>query len=270
MIKAAHQAGCSAVKFQLFKIESLFTQEIIAAKPELKKRIDWELPKSYLPELSKITHDLGMEFCCTPFYLHAVEELSQYVDFLKIASYELLWHDLFKKCAETGLPLVFSTGMSTYEEIVGAIGSMDGLPVSDVTVLRCTSSYPTPFIEANLQSIETLQVHLLKDFPALNPRVGWSDHTVTPGVIYSAVFRYGAEFVEFHIDLDGQGEEFNSGHCWLPSNIGPVIKNVQEGLVAEGSGDISPIDAELIERDWRADPGDGLRPLQNMRNSFHG
>ena len=50
-------------------------------------------------------------------------------------------------------------------------------------------------------------------------KIGYSDHTTSPAVIYRAVHKYDLKEIEFHIDLDGKGEEFKSGHCWLPNQI---------------------------------------------------
>ncbi len=61
------------------------------------------------------------QFSCTPFYLEAVEELRPYVDFYKVASYELLVTPLLEACAQTGKPIVLSTGMATMEEIRKAV-----------------------------------------------------------------------------------------------------------------------------------------------------
>ena len=116
-IEKASVCGCSSVKFQLFKIEKLFSKEILSKSKKHQDRKKWELPLEYVPKLSKYCHDLGMNFSCTPFYIEAVKELEPYVDFYKIASYELLWKDLFVECVKTGKPLVFSTGMSTIAEI---------------------------------------------------------------------------------------------------------------------------------------------------------
>ena len=59
----------------------------------------------------------------------------------------------------------------------------------------------------------------------MNIQIGWSDHTVSPGVIYRAVHKFRANIIEFHLDLDGQGEEYTSGHCWLPEDIKIVINS---------------------------------------------
>jgi len=71
--------------------------------------------------------------------------------------------------------------------------------------------------------------------------------------------------VEFHLDLDGTGDEFKTGHCWLPDAIARVIAEVRDGLRADGNGIKAPMPAEIGDRDWRADPSDGLRPFKKLR-----
>ncbi len=260
-IDQAAKIGCDAVKFQLFKIQDLFAPNILDASPEHRRRKDWELPLWYLPELARVAREVGLEFGCTPFYLEAVEELEEYVDFYKIASYELLWDDLLIACGLTGKPVVLSTGMATLEETRHAVKVLQGVGCPAMTLLHCVSSYPVPLDDCNLAAIDTLQ----REFSC---RSGWSDHSVSPAVIYRAVHKWRASMVEFHMDLDGQGEEYSMGHCWLPEEIQPVIEAVNQGFQADGQGIKAPAASELPERAWRTDPQDGLRPLKDIRTSW--
>ena len=253
--------GCDAVKFQLFKTEMLFSKEVFESNPETIKRKQWELPIEFLPVLSQRCKEKGIQFSCTPFYIEAVDELNQYIDFFKIASYELLWDDLIIACVKTGKPLILSTGMATMDEIPHAVEITNKNGCQNLTLLHCTSAYPTPYEEANLAAIATLR----NEFGC---KVGWSDHTVDSGVINRAINRWGAEVVEFHMDLEGAGEEFESGHCWLPKNIGHVIKQVRHGLIADGEGIKNPSVSELPDRNWRTDPSDGLRPMKSIRDTL--
>jgi N-acetylneuraminate synthase len=74
--------------------------------------------------------------------------------------------------------------------------------------------------------------------------------------------------VEFHLDLEGEGDEYQSGHCWLPEQIQETIAQVRTGLSADGSGRKAPSSIEQKERSWRADPEDGLRPLRSIRSQW--
>lgn len=262
-IDKAAEIGCDAVKFQLFKTEELFAPEALAAHPEVKGRKDWELPVSFLVELSKRCKDKGMEFSCTPFYLEAIEELFPYVDFFKIASYELLWKDLLVACAQTGKPVVLSTGMADLDEIREAVSTIQSAGCQNLVLLHCVSGYPAPPNECNLAAIETLS-------NAFNVSVGWSDHSVSRAVIHRAVHRWGACMVEFHMDLEGEGEEYSTGHCWLPEQMADVISEIRLGFQTDGTGKKEPAPSELSDRDWRADPVDGLRPLKKVREGLDG
>jgi N-acetylneuraminate synthase len=257
-IDTAAHIGCDAVKFQLFKIDQLFAPEILAKSKKHKKRKDWELPTGFLPELAKRSHDQGLQFSCTPFYLDAVAELESHVDFYKIASYELLWDDLIRACARTGKPLILSTGMATLPEIQHAVGTALAAGCAELTLLHCISGYPTPPHECNLAAIQTLRT-------ACGCAVGWSDHSVSPAVLYRAIHAWSASTIEFHLDLEGEGEEFATGHCWLPTQMQVVIDTIKIGLTADGNGDKQPAPSEQADRDWRADPEDGLRPLLKLR-----
>lgn len=257
-IDKAAEIGCDSIKFQLFRIDKLFSPEAIRHKPFIEERRQWELPISFLPLLAERCQKKNIQFSCSPFYLSAVQELAPYVSFYKLASYVLLWDDLLRACARIGKPVILSTGMATLKEVEHAVQIIKENGCDDITVLHCTSAYPTPAHEANLAVLDTLRKEL-------SCRVGWSDHTVQPGVIYRSIFRWHAEVIEFHFDLEGKGAEYASGHCWLPDEIGPIIKQVRVGFDADGSAIKKPSALEIEERKWRTDPRDGLRPLIEIR-----
>jgi len=262
-VDAAADAGCDAVKFQLFKIDRMFAPEILRQSPKHRARAEWELPLAHLAPLAEHCADRKIQFSCTPFYLEAVRELEPFVDFYKVASYELLVDDLLKACAATGKPVVLSTGMATMAEITAAAAVLQQAGARDITLLHCVSAYPTPAEEANLSAIAAIR-------DATGLPAGWSDHTRRPAVIERAVHRWGAGAIEFHLDLDGKGAEYAAGHCWLPQEIAPVIARIRESFVADGTGFKGPQPSELSDREWRADPSDGMRPLKNIRLAYKG
>jgi len=300
-IDAAARIGCDGVKFQLFKIDQLFAPQILANSEEHRQRGNWELPISFLHELASQCRAKGISFSCTPFYLKAVEELLPYVDFYKIASYELLWDDLLEACAKTGKPIVLSTGMATMLEINHAVSVIAGATpmTSDprpqttyphqLTLLHCVSGYPVPPDQCNLAAIQTLRNAFTwksKDqnmedvYKIRSPiSIGWSDHSVSQEVIYRAVHKWKASMIEFHLDLDGKGEEFAQGHCWLPEQIEKIIVEIRKpGCIftnpesvcdMDGTGKKFPTQIEQKDRDWRADPSDGLRPLKHKRINWN-
>ncbi len=261
LIDQAAEIGCAAVKFQLFKVQELFAPEILARSQKHQLREAWELPVEFLPKLADRCHQTGIQFSCTPFYLDAVEALLPYVEFYKIASYELLWDDLLTACAMTGKPVILSTGMATLEEVKRSVSVLRRAGCRELSLLHCVSGYPTPRDECNLAALETLR-------KAFACPVGWSDHSLDPDVIYRAVHRWAASLIEFHLDLDGTGVEYSMGHCWLPGQIAPVIESVKMSLQADGNGQKMPAPSEFSDRAWRTEIRDGLRPLLKIRQEW--
>jgi N-acetylneuraminate synthase len=260
-VDAAADTGCDAVKFQLFRIDRMFAPEILNRSAKHRARREWELPREHLAPLAERCMKRGIQFSCTPFDLEAVKELCPFVAFYKIASYELLVGPLLEACARTGKPIVLSTGMATMDEIRAAVQTLKSAGARQVTLLHCVSAYPTPPEEANLSAIESIR-------DATGCPTGWSDHTRRPAVIERAVHHWNARAVEFHLDLDGEGTEYAAGHCWLPGEIAPVIARIRESVVADGTGFKGPQPSELSDREWRADPVDGMRPLRHIRTAW--
>ena len=145
--------------------------------------------------------------------------------------------------------------MATIKEIGDAITIISTTKQShrQFTLLHCNSNYPAKPSLCDMSRIKTLRDIFIKD-------VGWSDHTCDPGIIYHAVAN-DASIIEFHLDLeDGLGYESEHGHCWKPSKIQEVIKNVDSWKQSEKKVDIS----EFYElRSQRTNPTDGKRPLKN-------
>lgn len=274
LIDEAATAGCAAVKFQLFRLDKLYTPEILT-RPDyqfLQERRGWELPLDWLPLLTKRCHERGIKFACTPFYLEAVDQLRPYVDFYKIASYSLIHLDLLAKVAQTGKPVVLSTGMATVGEIYEAITCLKDNGCKNLTLLYCVSSYP-----CHPQAINPVKLDRLRDMllaytdRSMTVQAGWSDHSVSAGIVSAMTLRYRAQVVEFHFDLDGQGREYGIGHCWKPEQIEPVIKAVKEGerVIPNVWAMDNLSQDEENERLWRADPSDGLRPVKILRSNLN-
>jgi len=263
-IDKAAEIGAWGVKFQLFRIEKMFHKSILNHKDYqfLRERKEWELPIEWLPILQEQCHRHSIKFGCSPFDLESVRVLKSYVDFFKVASYELPWNALLISIAQFGKPVFLSVGMATIEEINQACKMFQAERVfGDLTVLHCISEYPTPVDECHLRFIDRIKM-ITSDIHG----VGWSDHSRNPGVIYRAVHKYGCETIEFHFDLDGEGAEYNMGHCWLPSEIKGVIKAVNEGMVSDG-GLLEYTPQTAKDRLFRRDP-DGYRPLKETRGEL--
>jgi len=264
LIRAAAACGCWGVKFQLFRIEHLFAPEILQQSETHRLRRRWELPLHFLPDLAACARTEGLALGCTPFDLEAVDILAPHVDFLKVASYELPWLNLIRKCGETGLPLMMSCGMADEKEISQAVDVARSTGISDLTVFHCVSNYPVAAANCNLAATAALK-NLFPD-----AEIGWSDHSVDPGVVFRAISHWNCDAVEFHFDLEGQGDEFGAGHCWLPRQMQPLIegREYEADPLCDGRQEVCPTSSEKDERLWRADPSDGLRPTLAVRRNW--
>ena len=266
-VQCAAGLGCVGVKFQQFRIDRLFSREALLARPELGRRREWELPEHFNAELAAHARLEGLQYASTPFDLPAIEVLEPHVDFFKVASYQILWLDFLRELGRTGKRVVLATGMATLPEIeqaVQALGSGASLPV---TLLHCVSNYPTAEEDANLAAIATLR-------EKFGLSTGWSDHTRSRAVVQRAVHHFGASLVELHLDLEGAGEEFDFGHCWLPEEVAMLGREVvpealrKDRLAMDGDGRKLPQAVESEERRWRSDPSDGLRPILEVRREL--
>jgi len=262
-VDIAKKIGCDAVKFQLFKIDQLFHPSILKKRKDIKLRKNWELPIKFLKKISNHCKKRKILFGCTPFYLDAVDQLYPYIDFYKIASYELLWDELFIKCIKKKKPIIFSTGMANKNEITKKIKLFKKHKYKNYSILHCVSSYPAPLNTINLNSI-----NYLRKITNNSIKIGWSDHTKNSGVIYKAIFHHNADIIEFHIDLDKKGKEFKFNHCWLPNEMQEIINVVKKEKIISGKFKKTVSVAEKDEKNWRADKYDGLRPLRKVRKKY--
>ena len=250
LIKASKDIGCWGTKLQYFKADLLWTKKKTIAK--MKK---WELPGEWIPELSDYAHSLGLKFGITPFFLDAVNEIEPYVDFYKIGSYEAKWKRLIMACAITEKPLIISAGLITNDEITEILRY---LPMEKVAILHCNSNYPAKVKECNLERLnEITEIFVVHDGPKkVIQGTGWSDHTKSPAVIYNAL-AYEPDIIEFHLDLDGKGNEYEHGHCWLPNGIKTIIYVARQMELSDKCNKSLP-PFKLIK--LMTDPKTGRRP----------
>lgn len=263
LIKEAKRIGCWAVKFQYFRANRLYAPEF---KSKVTQMIGWELPGNFIPEIESCCKDLDIKFGCSVFDIESVGVIAPWVDYLKVGSYELLYHDLIKAIVKTHKQWMMSCGMASWiqiREIIREVleGKCSNLPK---VIFHCNSNYPARPKDCNLGQIHVLKWRLVQIiFPS--PKIGWSDHTVEPGIIHKAI-AMGAEYIEVHFDLnDKLGFETSIGHCWTPYWLEEVIRNVRIGEIAEK--DITDT-GESEAAKWRTDPVDGLRPLKEYRKEL--
>ena len=148
--------------------------------------------------------------------------------------------------------------MATIHEVENAVKILKKNGAKKIIILHCVSNYPAKLNSLNLSAISSLRKKTRLE-------IGWSDHSAKNLVVYKAIQKWKASYVEMHIDLDGKGFEYKSGHCWLPEDAKELINFVKKDKIVDGSGKKKPNIAEMHERKFRADKHDGLRPLKKYR-----
>jgi N,N'-diacetyllegionaminate synthase len=205
MIHVAKSAGCDAVKFQTFKANEFVNDESQmftyrsqgkeVTEPMLTMFQRYELPECAWPVIKAECAKAGIMFFSTPQNRSDLDILLGVgVPAVKVGSDDFTNLPLLKSYAQSGLPLILSTGMSDLAEAhqaLEAVGALDGYPV---ILLVCTSQYPTPPDDTNLARITTLR----GAFPSVP--IGFSDHTSGAQASALAV-ALGAVLLEKHFTL---------------------------------------------------------------------
>lgn len=205
-IEAMAQSGADAVKVQTYKPESLtlkLNTGYFAPKTEglWKGYTPWDLykeaaiPYEWQPKLQKIAMDLGLTFFSSPFDTEGVDFLeSLNVPIYKIASFEITDIPLIEYAASKGKPMIISTGVAEIEDIEESIAACLRQGNDQITLLKCTSQYPSKIEDANLLTIPDMKARF-------KTNVGLSDHS--PGsIVPASAVALGAKVVEKHFILN--------------------------------------------------------------------
>lgn len=248
MIHVAKVAGCDAVKFQTFKANEfvndptqMFTyqsqgKEVTESMLDMFQR--YELPESAWSVIKEKCVKEKIMFLSTPQNRSDLDVLLKVgLNAVKVGSDDFTNLPLLKSYAQTGLPLIVSTGMSDLSEAYQAletIGAFDGYPV---LLLVCTSQYPTPPDDANLARITTLQAA----FPMVP--IGFSDHTSGP-IASTLAVALGAVFLEKHFtlnhDLPGPDHWFSED----PEGLTEWVKSIRTAYRMVGNPLVRPTPIE--------------------------
>ena len=198
-------------------------------KPPAELLEEVELPREWQSQLAEYASERGIDFFSTPFDHEAVRELAELgVPVLKIASFEIVDLPLIRRAAETGLPLLISTGMATLGEIEEAVGAAREGGTPAVGLMQCTSVYPAPAERANLRAMKTMR-------DAFGLPVGLSDHTLGMSVPIAAA-ALGAAFVEKHFTLDRRMPGPDHPFALEPHELAAMAAGIRDAESALGDG----------------------------------
>jgi N,N'-diacetyllegionaminate synthase len=240
LVDAAAEAGADVVKVQTFSADQLATKSAATAQyqavgqpgltqRELLKRL--ELDREAHERLVAHCERRGIEFLSTAFDAPSLELLGQLgLRRVKVPSGEITNLPYLRQVAEFRLPVMLSSGMATLGEIETALSVLAeaGTPASAVTVLHCTSSYPTPMEEVNLRAMVTIR-------EAFHVGVGYSDHTEGICVPIAAV-ALGASVIEKHLTIDRSLPGPDHAASLEPAALAEMVRAVRNIEAALGDG----------------------------------
>ena len=246
LVDEAKRCGADIVKFQTFNPQKLASKYAVMADYQ-KRNLDIEesqedmlskltLRKEEYIELANYCETIGIKFLSTPFEVESIHFLNGLQDMWKIPSGEITNYPYLVEIAKTGKAVILSTGMSTLQEVDEALEVLRKNDSGDVTLLHCTTNYPTPMRDVNLNAMLTLKEHC-------NCRVGYSDHTEGIEVPIAAV-AMGAEVIEKHFTLDRNMEGPDHKASLEPNELKEMvdaIRNIEEAL---GDGNKIPSKTE--------------------------
>ena len=231
-VMAMHAAGVDCLKLQTARPDSITIDSrkkdfIIGGGTLWDNKSLFELytevytPWEWHQPLQKLAHSLGMEFFSSPFDHDAVEFLEELnVPAYKIASFEITDIPLIEHAASKGKPIIMSTGVAREDDIREAVEACRRVGNEQIILLKCTSSYPTPLEEVNLNTIPLLR-------EKFGVQVGLSDHTIGYVVPMGAV-ALGAILIEKHFIMDRSLGGPDAAFSMNPSEFGLMIQNVRD------------------------------------------
>ena len=274
LIDAAVAAGADAVKFQTFSATALASENAPkaayqnettdAAESQLDMLRRLELPLDWHFELRDYCISNGIEFLSTPFDSSSLRFLVDNLKLttIKVPSGELTNGPFLHEIAASGSKIILSTGMSTLEEVRRALSvlahglidateapSVDAFEAAmasdagqlalkeNVTILHCTSAYPTPLADANVRAMTTMR-------ETFNLNVGFSDHTEGQTASLTAT-ALGATVIEKHFTMDRSLPGPDHKASLTPEELTALIQGVRGIESALGDGVKTPRPSEM-------------------------
>lgn len=240
MIYAAAAAGVQAVKFQTIIPDKLVSKSQSVRLEQLRR---FAFNPDQFADLAETAQKAQVDFLSTPFALEAIPWLNELVPAFKVASGDNNYFNLLREIANTGKPILLSTGMSHLEDVkkstsvIESIWHDQGIQ-STLVLLHCVSAYPTPLEQANLAAIQTLSRETGK-------MVGYSDHTLgIEAALFSVLL--GARVIEKHFTLSKTQSDFRDHALSAdPIEMAELVQQVKRvhGLLGNGLKTVQ--DAEL-------------------------
>lgn len=246
LVREAKRCGADIVKFQTFNPRKLASRHAVMADYQ-KENMGYEEPQDAMlgrlalkqeeyVMLADYCRETGIRFLSTPFEMESVSFLNNLQDIWKIPSGEITNYPYLVEIAKTGKEIILSTGMSTLQEVDDALAVLQVNGAGMITLLHCTTDYPTPMQDVNLNAMLTLR-------DKCGCAVGYSDHTKGIEVSVAAV-ALGAEVIEKHFTLDRNMEGPDHKASLEPDELETMVNAIRNIEKAMGNGIKVPSESE--------------------------
>lgn len=250
LVEVAKECGADIIKFQTAKLDSLVSkiakmadyQKANTGVVESQKEMLRKLLLSFedFVELADYCTEVGIQFLSTPFDIESVKFLNTMQDIWKVPSGEITNYPYLVEIAKTKKEVILSTGMATLDEIGDAVRVLKENGTPDITILHCTTEYPAPISEVNLNAMGMLKEKF--GYP-----VGYSDHT--QGIeIDLAAAALGATVIEKHFTLDKNLPGPDHKASLEPAELKAMVEGIRKIELALGVPEKQPSQIELKNR----------------------
>lgn len=249
LIDVAAEAGCNAVKFQLFRAERMYAKNAGIYKTANGKKRDiidivkeGELPPSWIPKLKAYANKKALEFFSTVCDEKSADILAKAkVDAFKFASYEITHLPLFRYVAKFKKPIIFSTGGATMREVAQTMEVLAEQHHKHILINHCVGQYPPTVQSMNLNIIHTLRWA----FP--QAVIGFSDNGADPALqVGRAAVALGAKAYEVHITLDRNLPGPDHSFALNPKELAATVKLIRKTEKEMKEGRTLVIDPRLL------------------------
>jgi N,N'-diacetyllegionaminate synthase len=231
LVRRAAEAGAHAIKFQTIVPERLVARSQPARLEQLRR---FCLTYDQFAQLAETAARSRILFMSTPFDIESVRHLAPLVPAFKIASSDNNFFGLLEAVADTGKPVLLSTGLARTEDVKRSCAVLDAAwrrrgATPGLVLLHCVSAYPTPVESANLLAIRSLERET-------GHAVGYSDHTlgIEAAVLSVAL---GARVIEKHFTLSKTQSDFRDHQLSAdPAELAELVRRVKVARTALGDG----------------------------------
>lgn len=246
---AAKECGADAIKFQTWKTEEIVTKSAALARYQHENMNSKSQSQFEMLKALELSYDdfriiqtyckkIGIEFLSTPDEEYSLQFLSTLnLPFIKLGSGEVTNIPYLKKVGALKKDVLLSTGMTYLSDVDIAYRTLLESGATSVSLMHCTTNYPCPMNEVNLQAMQTLKY-------AFNCKVGYSDHTMGIEIPIAAV-AMGAEIIEKHFTLDQEMDGPDHKASLNPMQLKDMIAAIRNIEKALGDGIKRPNKSEL-------------------------